>query len=66
MKTICLRAPWTADSQVRVVEVDEEGRLPAEALSGGLKYFLEASVALEVLDGLRDRGISPASLTVKR
>lgn len=57
MKTICLRAPWTADSEARVVELDEESRLPPDALSDGLKYFLEASVALEVLDGLRHRRI---------
>ena len=55
MKTICLRAPWTADSEARVVEHDEEGRLPPDALSDGLKYFLETLVAVEVLEVLRDR-----------
>jgi len=54
MKTICVRAPWTADSEARVVEVDDN-RLPADALSGSLEYFLETEVALEVLDGLRNR-----------
>lgn len=52
MKTICLRVPWTADSEARVVELDKES-LPPDALSDGLKYFLETSVAREILDGLR-------------
>jgi len=55
MKTISLRAPWTPDLEVRVVEHDEEGRLPPNALSDSLKYFLETSVAIEVLEVLRDR-----------
>src|SRR5579864_9818353 len=55
MKTICLRAPWTADAEARVVELDEESRLPQDALSDGLRYFLETSVAREVLDGMRNR-----------
>jgi hypothetical protein len=57
MKTICLRPPWTADSEARVVEVDDENRIPTDTLSDGLKYFLETEVALEVLDGLRNRRI---------
>jgi hypothetical protein len=57
MKTICVRAPWTADAEARVVALDEESRLPPDALSDGLKYFLETEVALEVLDGLRNRRI---------
>jgi hypothetical protein len=57
MKTICLRAPWTADSEARVVELDEESRLPPDALSDGFEYFLETFVALEVLDGLRNRRV---------
>lgn len=60
MKTICLRAPWTADSEARVVELDDESRLPPDALSDGLKYFLETEVALEVLDGLGNRRIISA------
>jgi hypothetical protein len=55
MKTICLRPPWIADSEARVVEVGEDGRIPPDTLSDGLKYFLETDVALEVLDGLRIR-----------
>ncbi len=57
MKTICVRAPWTADAEARVVALDEESRLPPDALSHGLKYFLETEVELEVLDGLRNRRI---------
>ena len=55
MKTICLRPPWIAESEARVVEVDEDGRVPPDTLSDGLKYFLESNVAQEVLDGLRNR-----------
>jgi|SRR5579864_1583828 len=55
MKTICLRPPWTADAEARVVELDEEYRLPTDALSDGLRYFLETLVAQEVLDVLRNR-----------
>jgi hypothetical protein len=55
VKAICLRAPWTADAEARVVELDEESRLPQDALSDGLRYFLETSVAREVLDGMRNR-----------
>jgi hypothetical protein len=55
MKTVCLRYPWAADAQALVVELDEESRLPSGALTGGLKYFLEASVAREVVDVLRNR-----------
>jgi len=55
MKTICVRAPWTADAEARVVELDEESRIPPDALSDGLRYFLETAVAREVLDGLRNR-----------
>ena len=40
MKTICLRAPWTADAEARVIELDEESRIPPDALSDGLRYFL--------------------------
>jgi len=53
MKTICVRAPWTADAEARVVELDEESRIPPDALSDGLRYFLETKVPREVLDGLR-------------
>jgi hypothetical protein len=55
MKTICVREPWTVDSETTVVKLDEESRLPTDALATGLKYFLEATVAREVLDVLRDR-----------
>ena len=60
-KTICLRAPWTADSEARVVVVDEEGRIPPDALSDGFEYFLEASVALEVLEVPRHRQTKPTT-----
>lgn len=55
MKTICLREPWTARAEARVVALDEASRLPPDAIQGGYKYFLEASLAREVLDVLRNR-----------
>ena len=55
MKTICLRKPWTAQAEARIVQLDEESRLPPDAQADGHKYFLEASVAREVLDVLRSR-----------
>jgi|GEM_PF-1375518 len=55
MKTICVDEPWTAQAEARVVQLDEESRLPADTQAGGHKYFLEASVAREVLDVLRSR-----------
>jgi hypothetical protein len=55
MKTICLREPWSAEAEARVVDLDEESRLPSGALTGGYKYFLEASIAREVLDVLSNR-----------
>jgi hypothetical protein len=58
MKTIYLHLPWTADAEARVVELDEESRIPPDALSDGLRYFLETEVALEVLNGLRNRRIT--------
>jgi hypothetical protein len=61
MKTICVREPWTADAEARVVETDEDGRIPQDALSDGLRYFLETTVAREVLDVLRDRPTKSAT-----
>jgi hypothetical protein len=55
MKTICVRKPWTAHAESCVVDLDEESRIPQDASTGGYEYFLEASVAREVLDVLRDR-----------
>lgn len=50
MKTICAREPWSADSAARIVDLDAESRLPPDAQQDGFRYFLEASVAREVLD----------------
>jgi hypothetical protein len=60
MKTICVREPWTPEAEARVVAVDEQSRLPTDALADGYKYFLEASLAREVLEVLHDRP-SPSS-----
>ncbi len=55
MKTLCVREPWSAAAEARVVKVDEAGRLPRDVKASGLRYFLEATVAREVLDVLKTR-----------
>lgn len=55
VKTIFVRGPWAAEAEALVVQLDEESRPPADAEAAGHKYFLEASVAREVLDVLRSR-----------
>jgi hypothetical protein len=47
-----------ADAEARLVELDEEYRVPRDVVSEGLRYFLETTVAREVLDGLRNRRIT--------
>ena len=54
-KTICVREPWTSDSDARLVDLDEESQLPPDAETDGYKYFLEAFVAREVMDVLQQR-----------
>jgi len=62
MKTIFARKPWTIDAEAKVVPLDDESRAPSEAVAG-MEYFLEASVAREVLEGLaaRPSGTSSAA-----
>ena len=48
--TICAREPWTGDSEMTLVRVDSMSKLPDWIVSSGLKYFLEVSVAREILE----------------
>lgn len=57
MKTICVRAPWSADAKAQVFAVDNDGQLPPDALTEEMSYFLEAPLAKEVLE-VRDRPMS--------
>jgi hypothetical protein len=56
--TICARRPWTAKSEAVVVVQLPTGGIPLEVTDGGLEYFLEVSVAREVLHGYRRRTLS--------
>ena len=49
---ICAVAPFAENSQAIVVPAPESG-LVSEIESPGFKYFLEVSIAREVLDGWR-------------
>lgn len=49
--TIYASQPWTADSKVIVAMEPESGGIPEDAAELGLEYFLEVSVAQEVLEG---------------
>lgn len=41
--------PWTPDSEAEIGTLDHNFRVPDEMNNRGLEYFLEASVAKEVL-----------------
>ena len=49
--TIYAGRPWDCDSQVVVAREPDQGGWPPEAKSCGALYFLEVSVAMEVLQG---------------
>ena len=49
------RRPWSAGSEVRLVEPDEEGGVPEDVVAEGFDYFLEVEVAREVLEPLVGR-----------
>jgi hypothetical protein len=44
--------PWTPDSEAEIGILDHNLRVPDEMNNRGLEYFLEASVAKEVLEVL--------------
>ncbi len=44
---IVARRPWSAESDARLVQLDEDYGVPAHALADGYEYFLELSVILE-------------------
>lgn len=49
---ICVRRPWTADSDVLLVPYsDAPGGISKEVKEQGYAYFLEVDTALEILEG---------------
>lgn len=51
--TIYAREPWTADAEAVVAREPDEGGLPPEASQAGMKYFLEISIAQDVVEDWR-------------
>jgi hypothetical protein len=52
--TIYVAPEWSPDSRATIEREPEGGGLPPRAASSGMRYFLEVSVAKEVLEGLKD------------
>ena len=52
-EVICARQPWSPASDAVVVPLTDQMRVPAPVLAQGYKYFLEVTVAREVLEALR-------------
>ena len=48
--TIYAAEPWTQDSSVVVATEPPAGGLPAQAVDGGLAYFLEVDIASDLLE----------------
>ncbi len=52
---IFARKPWTLRSEASVASLDQEFRVPEEIKMRGLDYFLEVTVAREVLAAFGER-----------
>jgi hypothetical protein len=48
--TICVRRPWTADSDARLVLVAPMSKIPEQIIDEGYEYFLEGFILQEVLE----------------
>ena len=55
---ICVRRPWSRESETVLVTLSENFGVPAEIKEAGFSYFLEVPVARESLEGFLAR--SPA------
>ena len=62
--TIMATLPWDSESEAILVQSDPEGRLAGEAAheARGYRYFLEVSVALEVLEVFAGRSPTQAQV----
>ena len=49
-KTVCLRRPWTAESEACLASVAPMSKIPEKILSEGYEYFIEGSVLREVIE----------------
>jgi hypothetical protein len=50
--------PWNMDSITEIGRLDSESRVPKAYKDRGLEYFLEASLAKEILSDVEDRGFT--------
>jgi hypothetical protein len=48
--TICVRRPWSANSDACLVSVAPMSKIPEQIIDDGYEYFLEGSVLREVLE----------------
>ena len=53
--TIYALEPWSCDSEAVVAKEPTDGGLPEIAAAQGMRYFLEVSVAKELLEGSERR-----------
>ncbi|WP_031431885.1 DUF7716 domain-containing protein [Methylomicrobium agile] len=54
-EVIFARRPWTLDTDAYIGMLDENLRVPDVLINEGLEYFLEVSVAKEVLEVFGNR-----------
>jgi hypothetical protein len=54
-KVIFARRPWTLDTEAEIATLDENLGVREVIRNRGLEYFLEVSVAEEVLEVFKDR-----------
>ena len=60
---ICMKRPWTSDADSIIVYPDEALMVPQKVRDMGYDYFLEVSVAREVLEVLKNKNASPEDKT---
>ena len=58
-ETIFSRRPWRFNEYAILVRMDEEGRIPSLTTAEGWDYFLEVTVAKEVLEVFEGAPPSP-------
>lgn len=52
---ICVRRPWTQNSDATLVPFSEDLRIPENVKAEGYEYFLEVATATEILEGFLER-----------
>ena len=53
------RRPWSVSSDFIVHQLTEANEIPGDIAAAGVEYFLEVSVAIEVLALARERAMPP-------